>query len=275
MMRITGATNNMSISQMMTRYFNASTAATQKSMKVLSSGYKINSAKDDAAGMAIYQKMRSQTSGISAASNNVQDTMSMIRTADGVMGGLHSMTNRMKELATKASNGLLGAEERQSLQSEYNQLLKEVDRSTKSATFNGNKLFDGSTYTMQVGDKSSDTMDLEMKETSSNTLGLDTVDLTTADGARAGLDVINSAINQISSQRSEIGAAENGLEYTFNSLTNYESNITEAMSRIMDADIGKASINQSLSTIMNKTSLAMMKNAQNMLSYNAMQLLLK
>lgn len=275
MMRITGATNNMSISQMMTRYFNASTAATQKSMKVLSSGYKINSAKDDAAGMAIYQKMRSQTSGISAASNNVQDTMSMIRTADGVMGGLHSMTNRMKELATKASNGLLGAEERQSLQSEYNQLLKEVDRSTKSATFNGNKLFDGSTYTMQVGDKSSDTMDLEMKETNSNTLGLDTVDLTTADGARAGLDVINSAINQISSQRGEIGAAENGLEYTFNSLTNYESNITEAMSRIMDADIGKASINQSLSTIMNKTSLAMMKNAQNMLSYNAMQLLLK
>lgn len=275
MMRITGATNNMSISQMMTRYFNASTAATQKSMKILSSGYKINSAKDDAAGMAIYQKMRSQTSGISAASNNVQDTMSMIRTADGVMGGLHSMTNRMKELATKASNGLLGAEERQSLQSEYNQLLKEVDRSTKSATFNGNKLFDGSTYTMQVGDKSSDTMDLEMKETNSNTLGLDTVDLTTADGARAGLDVINSAINQISSQRGEIGAAENGLEYTFNSLTNYESNITEAMSRIMDADIGKASINQSLSTIMNKTSLAMMKNAQNMLSYNAMQLLLK
>lgn len=275
MMRITGATNNMSISQMMTRYFNASTAATQKSMKVLSSGYKINSAKDDAAGMAIYQKMRSQTSGISAASNNVQDTMSMIRTADGVMGGLHSMTNRMKELATKASNGLLGAEERQSLQSEYNQLLKEVDRSTKSATFNGNKLFDGSTYTMQVGDKSSDTMDLEMKETNSNTLGLDTVDLTTADGARAGLDVINSAINQISSQSGEIGAAENGLEYTFNSLTNYESNITEAMSRIMDADIGKASINQSLSTIMNKTSLAMMKNAQNMLSYNAMQLLLK
>lgn len=275
MMRITGATNNMSISQMMTRYFNASTAATQKSMKILSSGYKINSAKDDAAGMAIYQKMRSQTSGISAASNNVQDTMSMIRTADGVMGGLHSMTNRMKELATKASNGLLGKEERQSLQSEYNQLLKEVDRSTKSATFNGNKLFDGSTYTMQVGDKSSDTMDLEMKETNSNTLGLDTVDLTTADGARAGLDVINSAINQISSQRGEIGAAENGLEYTFNSLTNYESNITEAMSRIMDADIGKASINQSLSTIMNKTSLAMMKNAQNMLSYNAMQLLLK
>lgn len=275
MMKITNSSNNMSISQMMTRYLNNSTAATQKSLKILSSGYRVNSAKDDASGLAVYQKMLSQKTGISTASNNVQDTMSMIRTADGVMGGLHSMTNRMKELATKAGNGLLGTEERKSIQNEYNQLLKEVDRSTKSTTFNGNKLFDGSTYKMQIGDSSEDSMDLEMKETSSSTLGLDSVDLTTAEGARSAIDTIDNAINQISSQRGELGAAENGLTHTFNSLTNNELNIAESMSRIMDADIGKESINKSISTIMNKTSLAMMKNAQNIMSYNAMQLLMK
>lgn len=262
-----------SVNDMMMNYFNAANAATAKSVERISSGKRINSAADDPAGLAVGEKMNAQLTGISRASQNAQDAISFVRTADGVLGDVSKITNRMTELATQAGNGILTDDQRSAIQDEFNQLSQDINRIGKSTNFNGNKLFDGSTYTMQVGEGAGDTREITMGELSTEALGLDNVNLMSAEGAGKALDAIKKASENISSQRGTLGAMENGLEHTFNNLTNRHENLTESVARIMDADIAKEAMNWAKSNVLTQASMAMMGQARNLMQYNVTQLL--
>lgn len=266
--------NNMGVNRAMQRYFTMNNETNAKNIRSIASGYKINSAADDAAGLAIWQKMNAQSVGISAASQNAQDGISMLQTAEGALDSVHSITNRMTELASRAGNGIYSTEDRQMMQAEYDQLSEEVTRIGESTTFNGNKLFDGSSYSLQVGESGKNKMDVTMGEISSNKLGLSGLDLTTQTGANDALKAIKDAVNSVSSTRGEIGAAQNGLQSNINNLGVSQENTLAGMSRIRDTNMGLASMNKSVSNVLNETSISMMKNAQNLMSYRAMSLML-
>lgn len=262
-----------SMNDMMSNYFNAANAVTSRSLQRISSGMRINSAADDPAGLAVGMKMNTELTGLGRASENTQDALSFVRTADDILGNVSTITNRMTELATQAGDGVYNADQRTAMQDEYNQLAKEIDRIGKSSNFNGNKLFDGSTYTMQTGENAGDSRKITMGELSATALGLDGVDLTSTDGASKALESIKKASDNISSQRGTLGAMENGLQHTYNNLTNRYENLYESVARIMDADIAKEMMNFAKSNVLTQTSMAMMGQARNMMQYNVTQLL--
>lgn len=262
-----------STGDMMRSYFNTANAASAKSAQRIASGKRINSAADDPAGLAVGQSMNAQLTGIDMASRNTQDAMSMVRTADGVLGNVSDITVRMTELATQAGNGTLDASQRAALQEEFSQLSQEIDRIGQSSNFNGNKLFDGSTYSMQVGENSGDSRQVTMGIISTKALGLDKVDLTSAKGAGKALDAIKSASGNVSSQRGALGAMENGMQSVFNNLTNRGENLTASVARIMDTDIAKEAMNMARTNVLSQASTAMMGQANNLMAYNATQML--
>ncbi|MCI8650550.1 MAG: flagellin [Anaerotruncus sp.] len=266
---------NTGIQQMMARTFSASNQMMARQIRNIASGYRINSAADDASGLAISKKLNALITGLDTASLNAQDTISMLQTAEGALDQVSSITNRMTELATRAGNGILSATERGMIQQEYDQLASEIDRIGQSSTFNGIKLFDGNSHQMQIGATSKDTMKVEMGELSAKSLGLDKVDLTTQAGAGNALDSIRNAIQSVSSQRSTIGAAENGVQHAINTNENASLNLQESFSRIADTDIAKAATNRSISQTLNATSIAMLKNSMYMMQYNAVSMLMK
>lgn len=258
---------------MMRNYFNAANAMTSRSIRNIASGYRINSAADDAAGLAISEQMNAQLTGLGRAGQNTQDAISMVRTADGILGNVSEITLRMKDLAVEAGNGILSKEQRASIQDEYNQLAQEIDRIGQASNFNGNKLFDGSTYTMQVGEGAGETREITMGEISAKALGLDQVNLMSVDGASKANDAIRAASDNVSSQRSALGAMENGMQHVFNNLNNRYENLTASVARIMDSDIAKEMMNHTKSSVLSQTSMAMMGQMRNMMEYNVLQLL--
>ncbi len=257
----------------MQRYFQAANAASAKSIRNIASGYRVNTAADDAAGLAIGQKMYAQITGLQAASQNTQDAISMVRVADGALGNVHDVLNRMNELASRASNGTFSDEERGALQAEYDQLSDEINRIGQASNFNGNPLFDGSSYTMQIGESAGDTMDISLNELSTKNLGLDKTNLMSAQSAMQASTALRSATNTVSSQRSRLGAAENRLQSTYNTLAINDMNMQQSMSRIMDADIGKEILNRNISDVLSQASIAMMRNSSSLMQYSALQLL--
>lgn len=264
---------NGGVNGLMQRYFQAANAASAKSIRNIASGYRVNTAADDAAGLAIGQKMYAQITGLQAASQNTQDAISMVRVADGALGNVHDVLNRMNSLANRASNGTFSDDERGALQAEYEQLSDELNRIGKSSNFNGNPLFDGSTYTMQIGDSAGDTMDISLNELSTKNLGLDKTSLMSAEGAMQASTALRNATNAVSSQRSRLGAAENRLQSTYNTLQINDINMQQSVSRIMDADIGKEILNRNISDVLSQASIAMMKNSSYLMQYSALQLL--
>ncbi len=264
---------NGGVNGLMQRYFQAANAASAKSIRNIASGYRINTAADDAAGLAIGQKMYAQITGLQAASQNTQDAISMTRVADGALGNVHDILNRMDSLALRASNGTFGDDERSAMQAEYDQLAGELNRIGKSSNFNGNPLFDGSTYTMQIGDAADDTMDISLNELSMKNLGLDKTSLMSAESAMQASTALRNATNAISTQRSRLGAAENRLQSTYNTLGINDINMQQSVSRIMDADIGKEILNRNISDVLSQASIAMMKNSSYLMQYSALQLL--
>lgn len=262
-----------STNDMMTNYFNAANAVTARSMERISSGQRINSAADDPAGLAVGEKMNAQLTGIARASQNTQDAISLVRTADSVLGDVSTITKRMTELATQAGNGIYNTEQRSAMQEEFNQLSQEINRIGKSANFNGNKLFDGSTYTMQVGENAGDTREVKLGELSTEALGLDGIDLTSQEGASKALEAIKKADSGISSQRGSLGAMENGMQHAYNNMVTTYENLSESVSRIMGADMAKEMMNFAKSNVLSQTSMAMMGQMRNMMQYNVTQLL--
>lgn len=220
-----------------------------KNLEKLSSGFRINRAGDDAAGLAISESMRSQINGLNQAAKNADDAIGLIQTAEGALTETHSMLQRMKTLATQSANGTYTDEARANIQKEFNQLKTEIDRIADTTEFSGVKpLLVDNNMTFQIGTSNVKqnllnitAVSMKAAELGKNVAGgpasLDAVDLSTLDGANKGMAVIEKAITNVSDYRAELGAAQNRLEHTVNNLNVTSENITAAESRIRDTDM--------------------------------------
>lgn len=218
-----------------------------KTMEKLSSGYRINRAADDAAGLAISEKMRYQINGLNQAQRNAQDGISLLQTAEGALTEVHAMLQRMNTLANQAATGTYDDDgDREALQSEVEALLAEINNIADSTNFNGIKLLDGSqsSVTFQIGVASSNTITADLANMKTSELGasgsaLSAIDISTQSGASQALAVIETAIKQVSTQRGEFGAVQNRLEHTINNLGVTSENLSASESRIRDADMAQ------------------------------------
>jgi len=242
------------------RQLGVTTGIQAKSSEKLSSGYKINRAADDAAGLAISEKMRRQIRGLTQASANAQDGISAVQTAEGALNEVHDMLQRMDELATKAANGTLQADDKAYIQQEVNALVSEIDRTKDNTTFNEKKLLDGtfSSVGLQVGADDGQQISVTINAMSaSEILGASTFDIT-GSGAIAS---IKNAINSVSSQRADLGAIQNRLEHTIKNLDNVNENTTAAESQIRDTDMAKEMVKYSNNNILAQAGQSMLAQA--------------
>lgn len=256
-------------------------SALSKNLEKLSSGYRINRAGDDAAGLAISEKMRAQITGLEAAQKNANDAISLVQTAEGALTEVHSMLNRMVELSIQSANGTYDdAVDRANIQKEIRDLNAEIDRISQATNFNGINLLDGSygagttSGTLQIGDTSDSFNQLKVTISATNTtsLGINSIDLSTQTGASAAVTRIKAAINMVSSIRGTLGATQNRLEHTINNLSVQTENITAAESRIRDVDMADEMMAYTKNNILVQASQAMLAQA-NMVPQGVLQLL--
>ena len=215
-----------------------------KNLEKLSSGYRINRAGDDAAGLAISETMRSQINGLNQSVTNANDAIGLIQTAEGALTETHSMLQRLTTLATQSANGTYNSTARANIQIEVNRLLEEIDRIANYTDFNGIKPLKGnntiSKMTFQIGPSAAETIQVNTSAMTTSQLKLssdDTVNLTTLSKSNTAIDTIKTAINTVSKYRAQLGAAQNRLEHTVNNLKVTSENITAAESRIRDTDM--------------------------------------
>jgi flagellin len=261
---------NHNISAMNTyRQLGNANNAQSKSMEKLSSGMKINRSADDAAGLAISEKMRNQVRGLDQASRNAQDGISLIQTAEGALNETHSMLQRMAELTTQAANETLTTDDSDKIQSELVELSAQIDKVATQTKFNTKSLLDGTNASLdfQVGANAGETITLNLTDNKAVTLGVDmsATGLAVLDGdsatAQANLTKIQNAINTVSENRSNLGAVQNRLEHTINNLGTTSENLTAAESRIRDTDMAKTMMEQTKNSILAQASQAMLAQA--------------
>ena len=248
-----------------------------KNLEKLSSGYKINRAGDDAAGLAISEKMRAQITGLDMAKKNAEDGVSLVQTAEGALTEVHSMLNRMVELATQSANGTYSTTNRSEMQKEINQLRSEIDRIGKASKFNGISLFkSGGSITLHVGESGAtyNQLKVSFSALSATALGIasGTMSISNSSSARNAISLINTAINKISSMRSTFGALQNRLEHTINNLGVQHENLSAAESRIRDVDMAKEMMAYTKNNILVQASQAMLAQA-NQVPQGVLQLL--
>ena len=246
------------------RQLTANNASASKNIEKLSSGLRINRAGDDAAGLAISEKMRGQIRGLDMASKNAQDGISMIQTAEGALNETHSILQRMRELAVQSSNDTNTTADRDAMQAEITSLTAEIDRISATTEFNTKKLLDGNIgdVNLQVGANSGQSMQFTIANASSGSLGVAAIDLATDHAtSTAAVDTINLAIEQVSTSRSELGAIQNRLEHTINNLGTSSENLTAAESRIRDVDMAKEMMEFTKNNILTQASQAMLAQA--------------
>ena len=232
------------------RGLSASQEAYAKQANRLSTGLRINSAADDAAGMAVSEKLKNQVRGLNQAQRNAQDSISLIQTAEGALTETHSLLARMRELAVQSSNDTLTISDRANLNAEFTQLQAEVDRIATSTQFNTALLLNGSgtatALTFQIGANNGDTLALAIDGTQASVLS---ADFTSANGvagvayqssASAMISILDTAVNVVSEDRAGLGAIQNRLESTIRSLAVASENTSAANSRIADADIASS-----------------------------------
>ena len=245
-----------------------------KSTEKLSSGFKINRAADDAAGLAISEKMRKQVRGLTKAVSNAQDGISCVQTAEGALAEVHDMLQRMNELAMQAANGTNSDTDRGYLQSEVEALTNEIDRISSTVTFNDQKLLNGSftSKALQVGFTTDDQISISIDNISAASIGVATIDVGTASGAVSALSAISGAINTVSEMRSNLGAIQNRLEHTVNNLNNVVENTQAAESQIRDTDMATEMVKYSNNNILAQAGTAMLSQA-NQANQNVLSLL--
>jgi len=240
----------------------------QKSLERLSSGKRINRASDDAAGLAISEKMKAQINGLSQAQRNAQDGISMIQTAEGALKETHAILQRMRELSVQAANDSNTDADRTEIQAEVDELTKEVTRIANTTEFNTKNLLDGTlTAVFHIGANSGQSTTLkiaDMKATSGLSIGTADMSVTSQSEADAAIATIDSAIDSVSSERSKLGAYQNRLEHTINNLSASEENLTAANSRIEDVDMAKEMMNLSKQQILSQAGTAMLAQANQM-----------
>ncbi|HEU4975132.1 MAG TPA: flagellin [Baekduia sp.] len=241
------------------RHLQATTLNLTKSMEKLSSGYRINSAADDAAGLGISESMRSQIRGLAQAQRNIQDGVSMVQTAEGNLDEVHSMLQRIRELAVQYKNGSLDSSARASIQGEVNQLASEIDRISDQASFNGIHLLDNTnTVSFQVGANDGQEIGVSLIDLSA-TLGTDYYDLDATN--TADLSEIDAAISAVSSARAGFGSVQNRLEHTLSVTAAYQENLTSAESRIRDVDMAEEMVNLTKTQVLQQAGTAMLAQA--------------
>ena len=246
------------------RQLGITTGSQAKATEKLSSGYKINRAADDAAGLTISEKMRSQIRGLTQASSNAQDGISCVQTAEGALNEVEDMLQRMNELAVKAKNGTNTSEDRQAIQSEVNQLASEITRVQSATQFNNQNLLDGtfsSGRNLQVGANSGNVISFTIKKMSASAIGVGNLKVTSETDAGAAIDSIKSAIASVSSQRSDLGAVQNRLEHTIKNLDNVVENTTAAESQIRDTDMASTMVEYSKNNILMQAGQSMLAQA--------------
>lgn len=247
--------------------------AASKALERLSTGYRINRAGDDPAGLAISEKMRGQISGLNMASKNIQDGISMVQTAEGALNETHAMLQRMRELSVQAANDTLTDDDRARIDVEFQELKKEVTRISTDTEFNTRKLLNGDNATtplkIQAGANAGQTIDLTMNDMSADAIGITDASIATREEADASISTLDAAIKSVSMERSRLGAYQNRMEHAYNVNVNTAENVTAAESRIRDADIAKEMMNFTKASILQQAAqyaMAMhMQTAQGML----------
>lgn len=245
---------------------NAATNAQSKAMQKLSSGLRINSAADDAAGLAISEKMRSQIRGLDQATNNAQNGISLLQTAEGALNETHDILQRMRELAVQGANDTNTTEDRDQIQTELNQLMSEIDRIANTTQFNTKNLLNGSfSATLQVGANAGQTISFSISAMNTGGLGLGlsatNISVSTNADASTAISALDNAIKLVSTQRSNLGALENRLDHTINNLSTSSENLTSAESRIRDVDMAKEMSEETKDSILAQAAQAMLAQA--------------
>lgn len=243
--------------------------AASKNLEKLSSGFKINRAGDDAAGLAISEKMRGQISGLNMASKNSQDGISLIQTAEGALNETHAILQRMRELAVQSRNDTndQATNDRNNLNDEISQLQQEITRIGNQTQFNNKNLIDGSQsatgLTFQIGANKGQTMTLKIADMRATALGVQsgTVSVSTGGKASDAIKLIDSAINKVSKTRSGLGAVQNRLEHTINNLGVAAENLTAAESRVRDTDMAKEMMAFTKNNILTQAAQSMLAQA--------------
>ena len=256
------------------RMLGITTDSQAKSTEKLSSGYKINRAADDAAGLAISEKMRRQVRGLTQASANAQDGISCVQTAEGALAEVHDMLQRMNELAIMASNDTMTSVDRGYIDSEVQQLKSEINRVRSTTTFNEQNLLTGEfkDKNLQVGAEAGQFIDISIDDMQCSTIGIGTTSVATAEKAQTAINEIKSALAKVSKQRSDLGAVQNRLEHTIKNLDNVVENTTSAESAIRDTDMAKEMVRYSNNNILAQAGTSMLAQA-NQANQNVLSLL--
>ena len=245
-----------------TNQMSKNTALAGSSMEKLSTGLRITKAGDDAAGLAVSEKMRAQIRGMEQAERNVQDGISMVQTAEGALEEAGNIAQRMRELGVQAGNDTLSAEDRTKVKEELKQLQDEMKNISEETKFNGKQLLNtAGTFTIQAG-ANSETRTVKTADLSSIAKGISISTLSTASNAQSLVESIDTALSSINDARSALGAMQNRLEYTANNLTTSTENLTAAESRIRDVDVAKEMVTLSKLNILNQASQAMVSQAK-------------
>ena len=230
-----------------------------KSMERLASGYRINRAADDAAGLAISEKLRAQIGGLAQASRNAQDAVSLVQTAEGSLTEVHAMLQRVRDLAVQYKNGSLSSSDRLAIQSEVNQLASEIERIGQAAEFNGIQLLSAvNTITFQVGSEDGEVITVSTISLGSSVPAATFSLSTTGTG---DISEIDASIDRVSAQRATFGAVQNRLEYTLENLSIYRENLVASESRVRDVDMAAEMVTFTKLQILQEAGTAMLAQA--------------
>lgn len=250
------------------RQLGITTSGLQKSTEKLSSGYKINRAADDAAGLSISEKMRNQIRGLNKASDNAQDGISLVQTAEGALNEVHSMLQRMSELSVQAANGTNDTTDRSSINDEVQQLKTEIQRVGSTTQFNKMNILDGTfsagaNKLLQVGANANQTIRIDIDALQSVVGSSLKGDLKTetATNAQSAITVVQSSIEKLSKLRSKLGAVQNRLEHTVANLDNISENTQSSESRIRDTDMAEEMVQYSKNNILQQAGQSMLAQA--------------
>lgn len=261
---------NTNVSAMTTlRYLNQATDAKSKALTELSSGSRINSASDDAAGLAVSEKMKAQIGGIEQAKNNAQDGVSLVQTAEGEMSETQSILDRMRDLAVESANGTLTSSDRSSINDEFSQLTDEINRLAGSTTFNTQNLVSGTTtntFTFQIGanTQADNRITVTISAMGTTALGINSISILSAGSAVKAISAIDGALDKVSGARATLGAVENRLSYAISNLETSDENTSEANSRIRDVDMAQEMTEYTKENILTQAATTMLSQANSM-----------
>ncbi len=229
----------------------------------LSSGLRIATAADDAAGLGISERMRAQIRSLAVASRNAQDGISLVQTADGALAEVDGNLIRMRELAVQASNGTLSSVDRAALDAEFQALSQEIDRVAGQTTFNGVRLLDGSSSTLalQVGAQAGQSINVSLGDVTATQLGLNGLSVASAGGAQSALSSIDAALDQVTSARGVFGATQNRLESAIRSILSSRDNLAAAESRIRDVDMALETADLVRNQILQQSAISVLAQA--------------